>query len=149
MDALDFHWLMIDSMGRFKTHIEGIILPYCNENSITPQQLKILMALHFEGPLTVNSLAKRTCMAGTNNSAMCKRLDGEGLVTRQRLPNDERHVMVSLTPQGEAIIADLKENCTLHYTALVKTFSQDDMDTILTGMNRLLAVLGDTNTTEN
>lgn len=143
MDAFDFQWRVMTGMRRVKEQTERTLHPFCAQHGVTPVQLRILMTLHQEGPLTVSGLAKLSCMADANNSALCKRLDGQGLVTRRRDEEDERHVLVSLTPQGEALLRDVSVACDEAFRSLSEKFSQRDIEEIMASFDKLLAALDD------
>lgn len=111
MDAGYAQWQVMDALRRLGGHMERKLQPFCTQQGVTPLQLSILMALHFEGPQTVTALARRNCMAGGNNSALCKKLEKDGLVVRERIPEDERQVQVSLSSQGQAVVQRFSYTC--------------------------------------
>lgn len=111
MDALLEYWQTMSTLRQLGGWMEVALNPFCVENGITPLQLNLLVTLHFEGPETVTGLARLNCMAGANNSAMCKRLENEGLVLRRRAREDERQVQVSLTQQGSEIVEKFATVC--------------------------------------
>ncbi|MDL2220007.1 MarR family transcriptional regulator, partial [Ruminococcaceae bacterium OttesenSCG-928-O06] len=74
--------------------------PVCTQHGITPMQLRLLLSLYYDGPQTASTLAENNCMAHGNSSALCKRLAQQGYILRQRPPQDERRVLISLSPAG-------------------------------------------------
>lgn len=112
MDPLTTYWKAITSMRRLRENAERVAQPFCVRHSITGLQLRILLALYFDGPQTVSSLANITCMAGANSSAQCKKLAADGLVCRKRNPEDERNVDISLSEKGEQTIKEFTLLCT-------------------------------------
>lgn len=141
MQTPNFQWKMMDGMRRMSGHIEHHLHPFCTQNGITTLQLTILMTLHFEGPQTVSRLAKRTCMAGANSSALCKRLEKDGLVYRRRDIADERQVQISLTPKGHRVTHQFMDACKGHEQKLRGQLSQEEARCILEGIETLLRVL--------
>lgn len=142
MDAFDFQWKVLTGMRRVKEQTERTLQPFCARYNITPVQLRILMTLR-DGPLTVSALARRSCMADANNSALCKRLDGQGLVERRRAEEDERHVLVSLTPEGHALLDEVSGACDEAYATLASRLPPEDVEELLAGIDKLLAILSD------
>jgi MarR family transcriptional regulator for hemolysin len=68
---------------------------------ITPAQARVLIALHFQTPLTQAALALQT---GVDPSTLVSTLDTmerEGMAVREPSPDDRRAHLVSLTPRGE------------------------------------------------
>ena len=67
---------------------------------ITAQQYWLLRLLHSDGPLRVSQLAAQLGIGQSAATTACQRLARQGLVTRTRLPADERVVLVTLTDAG-------------------------------------------------
>lgn len=76
-----------------------VLAPY----GLTYPQYIALMALWEKSPMTVNELGKRLYLDSGTLSPLIKRLEAMDLVSRSRSPEDERVVMVALTPQGTAL----------------------------------------------
>ncbi len=134
-------WRMLAGMRRVKDQAERALQPFCARHGITPVQLRILMALREAGPLTVSALARQNCMAEANNSTLCKRLAGQGLVVRRRAAEDERQVLVSLTPEGEALLRELGTDCDAAFGAVAARFTPEEFEAMLHGLERLAAVM--------
>lgn len=71
-----------------------------------PQYLVILDLLD-EAPQAVGALGGRLDMDTGTITPLVKRLAAAGFVTRTRDPNDERRVLVDLTPKGRGLEADV------------------------------------------
>ncbi len=67
---------------------------------ITAQQYWLLRLLHSDGPLRVSKLAAQLGIGQSATTTACQRLARQRLVTRTRLPEDERGVLVTLTEAG-------------------------------------------------
>ncbi|WP_026793280.1 MarR family winged helix-turn-helix transcriptional regulator [Pleomorphomonas oryzae] len=67
-----------------------------------PQYLAIL-ALLDGAPLSVGALGARLDMDTGTITPLVKRLESAGFVTRRRDPDDERRVLVDLTPHGRSL----------------------------------------------
>lgn len=74
--------------------------PYLDRLGITYPQYLILMVLWEEKELNVNALSKRLILNTNTLTPLLKRMEKMDLVRRQRSSQDERVVMVSLTPKG-------------------------------------------------
>lgn len=148
MNLLDFHWEVIHSLHRIKECSEHIVQPFCQAHGVTPMQMRILITLHQRGAQSVSELGRNTCMAGTNTSALGKKLDKDGLVTRSRSPDDERLVIISLTPEGETLVQSFMAEYALKYNAMLADATEEDKRIILQGMQCLTKVL-DKNNKEN
>lgn len=141
MQTDNLHFKLMESMRKMGEYIERGVHPFCAAQGITSLQLIIIMTLHFKGPQTISGLAKRTCMAGANNSALCKRLEKDGFVRRERDEADERQVLVSLTPVGGQVATAFLAACEAHKKELATRLSPQQATHIISGFNTLFSVL--------
>jgi MarR family transcriptional regulator, organic hydroperoxide resistance regulator len=67
-----------------------------------PQYLTLLALWEAEQPMTVGDLGVRLRLDSGTLTPLLKRLEAAGFVIRKRDPEDERRVLVALTPDGRA-----------------------------------------------
>ena len=67
---------------------------------LTHPQYLVMLALWEEAPLKVSELARRLSLEPATLSPLLKRLEANGMVTRERNPRDDRALAVSLTTKG-------------------------------------------------
>ena len=67
-----------------------------------PQYLVMLVLWEREG-LTVGEIAERVFLDSPTVTPLLKRLEVAGLVSRDRSPQDERQVLITLTPAGRGL----------------------------------------------
>lgn len=67
---------------------------------LTHPQYLVMLALWEQAPLKVADLAQRLSLEAATLSPLLKRLEANGMVTRQRDPQDERALAISLTEKG-------------------------------------------------
>jgi DNA-binding MarR family transcriptional regulator len=72
---------------------------------ITYPQYLVMLVLWEQGPTGVSGLGERLHLDSGTLSPLLRRLEGQGLVTRTRVPGDERSVRVELTADGEGLRA--------------------------------------------
>jgi DNA-binding MarR family transcriptional regulator len=72
-----------------------------------PQYLTMLALWSAPAEQTVGDLGRRLRLDSGTLTPLLKRLEAAGLVTRRRDADDERRVVVSLTPAGEALQDDV------------------------------------------
>ncbi|EPX63928.1 Organic hydroperoxide resistance transcriptional regulator [Cystobacter fuscus DSM 2262] len=81
--------------------------PFLEPLGLTFPQYLVMLEL-FEGtPRTIGELGAKLGMDTGTITPLLKRLEASGLVTRTRDSNDERRVLVDLTPAGEALREDV------------------------------------------
>ena len=81
----------------------GIYRPILEPMGLTHPQYLVMLALWGQSPLAVKELIEMLQLDGPTLSPMLKRLEGAGLVTRTRDPQDERQLRIDLTRQGRAL----------------------------------------------
>ncbi|MBD2858963.1 MarR family transcriptional regulator [Spongiibacter sp. KMU-158] len=77
--------------------------PQLDRLGLTYPQYVVLMILWESAPLTVNEIGQRAMLSSNTLTPLLKRLEAQGLVSRQRDSADERRVVISLTEQGLAL----------------------------------------------
>ncbi|MFC0112045.1 MarR family winged helix-turn-helix transcriptional regulator [Kibdelosporangium aridum] len=82
------------SRGRLANQATGLSL----------SQLSLLEPVAVHGPLMVGQIAAYAGVAGPSATRMLKQLEAKGVVSRQRSTEDERKVLVALTPRGEELV---------------------------------------------
>jgi DNA-binding MarR family transcriptional regulator len=66
-------------------------------------QLTMIHALGLQGEMRMGELAERVVVGASRITRNAKKLEERGLVARQRSTRSEREVLISLTPEGEAL----------------------------------------------
>ena len=82
--------------------------PFLEPLGLTFPQYLVILELLNGAPLPVGSLGGRLDMDTGTITPLVKRLEGAGLVTRTRDPNDERRVLVDLTSRGRGLEAEVR-----------------------------------------
>lgn len=78
-----------------------------SQHGLTETQFGVLEVLHHLGPLCQRALGDKLLKSGGNITLVIDNLEKQGLVERQRSPEDRRYVNVHLTPAGQQLIADI------------------------------------------
>lgn len=77
--------------------------PLLEPLGITHPQYLVLLALWEQEPLSLGELAELLHQDASTLSPLVKRLEAQGLVSRERSKVDERRLDVALTPAGRAL----------------------------------------------
>lgn len=75
------------------------------DHGLTTSQFGVLEAVYHVGPLSQRQLAQKILRSSGNLTMVIDNLERDGLVTRERDPQDRRVMRVTLTTEGEALIA--------------------------------------------
>lgn len=95
--------------------------PYLEPLGLTFPQYLVILQLLDGAPLSVGELGTYLAMDAGTITPLLKRLEGAGLVTRERDPADERRVLIDLTPESRAMEDDIRA-----ITGKIKTACQLD-----------------------
>ena len=74
---------------------------------LTEGQFGVLEILFHLGPQSAGSLSRKSFRSGGHVTTVLDNLERRKLVTRERLPEDRRTVIVRLTPSGRRLVAKL------------------------------------------
>ncbi len=77
-------------------------------HSVTPTQFAVLAKLDDLGSVSQNQLGRLTAMDPATTSGVVGRLITRGFVTQSPAPEDARLVLLGLTPEGKAAVAEMK-----------------------------------------
>jgi DNA-binding MarR family transcriptional regulator len=101
MPGLDNH--LCFALYAAGNHMTRIFVPFLKKLGVTYPQYLVLVALWERGSQGVGDLTSTLGMDLGTLSPMLKRIEKKGLVVRRRDQADERRVLVSLTPKGQAL----------------------------------------------
>ncbi|WP_104181311.1 MarR family winged helix-turn-helix transcriptional regulator [Arthrobacter sp. B0490] len=80
--------------------VVGAYRPVLEQLDLTHPQYLVMLALWEKSPRTVRDLGRALAMESATLSPMLKRLEAQGLLTRTRVPGNERALAVGLTQAG-------------------------------------------------
>ncbi|MGD6833462.1 MarR family winged helix-turn-helix transcriptional regulator [Sutcliffiella halmapala] len=103
-----------------------------DELDVTYPQYLVLLVLWEKNTTSVKELGEKLFLDSGTLTPMLKRMEGNGLLERNRSREDERSVIISLTPKGR----QLKEKAECIPTQLVDNLSMDYQE--LQAFNRTL-----------
>ena len=86
-------------------NVVAIYRPILEPLGLTHPQYLVMLALWERSPRTLNDLAADLALEPATASPRVKRLEADGLVTRQRSSEDERRLEITLTDAGAALRA--------------------------------------------
>jgi MarR family transcriptional regulator, organic hydroperoxide resistance regulator len=84
----------------------SVYRPVLEPLGLTHPQYLVMLALWGREPMSVKALSEALQLDPPTLSPLLKRLEANGLVERQRLPEDQRTLAVTLTPAGWALRAE-------------------------------------------
>ena len=86
-------------------NVIGLYRPVLEPMGLTHPQYLVMLALWERAPLTQREIGELLSLDPATVSPLVRRLEAGGLVERQRHPDDERALQVTLTPRGACLRA--------------------------------------------
>lgn len=120
-------------IGRFR-HV-------LKKTSLTEQQFRILRALDVNGTLEPRELCAMCHISSPSLAGVLVRMESLGLVSRERLKDDQRRQHVSLTPRAVQMFADVSHDMEAVYKQLEDDLSPEFVDQMYAMCDRVLEVL--------
>lgn len=75
-----------------------------SETGLTYPKYVVLLALSQHGPMTISMLSNKVGVETNTLSPLLKKMAAHGGISRTRSPEDERQVMIEITPNGRKIL---------------------------------------------
>jgi DNA-binding MarR family transcriptional regulator len=113
--------------------------PRLDKLGITYTQYITLLVLWEIDPIPLKELCNRLYLDSGTMTPVLKAMEKSGLLTRQRMANDERQVSIALTKQGQ----DLKEQATTIPLQMLSSaqLSHEEAKTLKDSLHQLLKQL--------
>jgi DNA-binding MarR family transcriptional regulator len=105
-------------------------------NGLTAAQHAILIAVEFNPGVTGGELSEREGMSGAAVSGHLARLEGRGVIRRERL-SDRRGVGVFLTPLGSSTLASVRQQRNTWLSGRLRDLGRDDRELIKASLHAL------------
>lgn len=100
-------------------------------------QWRVLITLSERGPLSIGDLAPAIFVESSAVGRAVARMERDGLVRRQRDPQDRRITRVSLAPEGRVRMEELRAVVVAEIDRLLDGFSADDVQTLNAWLTRI------------
>jgi len=107
------------------------------ELKISCSELNCMKQFLVNNNLSVKDIAEKLGITSGGVTKIVSQLEEQSLLRRDMDPDDRRGIIVSLTPRGEKLIADLKKRTTGYYDMLFKSLSKAEKEEILKGLQLL------------
>ena len=116
--------------------------PLLNDAGVTEQQWRVIRALLESGPMEPRQICDICCLSSPSLAGILARMDELGLVLRERFPNDQRRVLVSVSAKGADLATQLAPRIEATYKALESLIGQSFAHDLYETLDQLLEKLG-------
>ena len=110
---------------------------------VTQSQIAVLATLSRHGDSTIGQIAEHEHVQPPSASRIVSNLERQGLVERRTDAGDRRRVLIALSPQGEAYLAEVRRAGTSWLGSRLAELDDDELDLLaaaLPVLERLLEV---------
>ncbi len=118
---------VLDATDDMLRHVSASHTSEFLEIGVTMPQAKTLHLVAAEGETRMSVLATRLGVTLSTVSGLVERLVEAGCLSRHDDPSDRRQVVVSLTPEGEALIARFHDLNRRQLRGLLELMDDDDL----------------------
>ena len=112
------------------------------ETGITGPQLWAIKVIAEAAPIKVSELARSMYLHPTTVVGILDRLEGKGLVSRNRSQEDRRVVEIELTGQGKALVTKAPEVAQGLLVKGLEPLQEEKLVHIADGLEQLVKILG-------
>jgi len=120
-------------MRRFRPHLLS--------RGFSDQQWRIIRALADSGRLEIGTLSAQCQIHPASLSRMLPKLAEDGLITRNSHQNDQRRIVVAITPRGRALFRSVAPESEEIYAAVAREFGAKKLRELYQLLDRLIETL--------
>jgi homoprotocatechuate degradation regulator HpaR len=113
--------------------------PIISHFGLTEQQWRILRALSEMDQLEPREICEHCHILSPSMTGVLSRMEEMGLVTRSRVPEDQRRVIVRLTPKSEKLVSELGPLIVAQYKIIEQAFGPELIAQLYEVMDKVIA----------
>jgi len=118
--------------------------PSLREHGLSDQQWRVLRVLgehaHENGGVETGRVATEAFLLGPSLSGVLTRMERDGLIERQRCPQDARRTVVRATALGLEKVQTLSQTIEAHYSWMAQHLGPSQLTTLYNLLDQLIAV---------
>ena len=126
--------LLLRSREGVMSHFRAIL----TQQGLTEQQWRVLRALLDASPLEPRQICERCQLLSASATGVLARMEEMGLVQRERMAEDQRRVLVSITPKSRALARRIVPLIEAQYRELERRIGADLLAQVYATLDQLL-----------
>lgn len=128
---------LLDELSRWGPRERGGMFRSWHRGALSIVHLIVLTVLEADGPRSMGDLAEALDVSVASATGIVDRMERRGLVERIRDADDRRVIMVSLTPTGSVVFADMRAKRRERLSSLVERLSDSERAGFLVGLRAM------------
>ena len=114
--------------------------PNLREHGLTDQQWRVLRVLGEHGVVETGRIGREAYILGPSLTGVLSRMERDGLVQRERDPEDQRRTVVQATARGRKLVAKLAESIEAHYATMESTLGKTQLAQLYQLLDQIIAL---------
>jgi DNA-binding MarR family transcriptional regulator len=110
---------------------------------VTLSQYRTLVVLASRGPQNLVGLAKAVGVAPATATRMCDRLVKKDLIERKAGPDDRRHIQLTLSKKGMALVAEVTKRRRREIKSIIREIDPADQALLVQALSHFAAAAGE------
>ena len=137
--------IQVDAVMRASRALVGIAAASLAEvdDVVTVPQLRVLVIVDTRGPQNLAAVASALEVNPSNASRTCDRLIKAGLLDRQESPIDRRHVTLTLTDAGKALVDQVTSHRRAAIGRVLRRMRPDERDRLAAALDSFASAAGE------
>lgn len=131
--------LTLDALMRTSRVLVAVVVR--SLSAVAPElsvvQLRVLVLVEAAGSRTVSQVAAALEVNPSSASRTCERLVGAGLLRRDVPPEDRRHSVLSPTPRGQRLVAEVMRRRRAELSSLLERLDAEESAALCRGLEAL------------
>jgi homoprotocatechuate degradation regulator HpaR len=115
--------------------------PLIAAHGLTDQQWRVIRALNESGPMEPRQITDICTISSPSMAGVLARMESMGLITKERFAEDQRRVLVSLTPKSVKLVWVISKDLEAHYQELERSVGPEIVERVYRAVDDLLAGL--------
>lgn len=114
--------------------------PNLREHGLTDQQWRVLRVLGEHGVVETGRIGREAYILGPSLTGVLSRMERDGLVQRERDPEDQRRTVVQATARGRRMVTKLAESIEAHYATMESTLGKTQLAQLYQLLDQIIAL---------
>lgn len=131
------------SLLRAREAVMKCFRPSLRQHGVTEQQWRVLRALSSAPSFEVSDLARTTFLLGPSLSRILQDLEARRLINRESDPRDLRRAVISISPDGAALIETVTPLSEMIYGRITERLGAEKLAALQAMLRDLEEVLAD------
>lgn len=130
-------------MSLLKAHeaVLRMFMPHLRAHDLSTQQWRVMRALAETDALDISELADRCSLLRPSVSRILQNLESRGITRRKTCRQDSRRSLVSITPKGRRLIAEIAPESEARYDFIESQVGRDKLTQLYDLLDHLVSAL--------